>query len=112
MDEAKMASYGELAKALNLKTVEMNTHLCSLKDLNDELNDRTEKMLTALKNLTGTTSVAAQISCNCCYSRPRTHALLPCGHGGLCANCCERARRRNRCFSCRGEVEQVVRIFL
>ena len=59
MDEAKMASYGELVKALNLKTVQMNTHLCSLKELNDELNDELDQwswpitgiMVTTVSNL-------------------------------------------------------------
>ena len=105
-------SYQDLAKALHEKASEMNTHLTTLKDLNDDVHDRTEKMLTALKELAGSESLAARISCNCCYSRPRTHAFLPCGHGGLCERCAERGRRRNRCFTCRTNIEQVVRIFL
>ena len=105
-------SYHDLAKALHEKTTEMNTHLTNLKELNDDLHDRTEKVLTALKDLTGSQSLAARISCNCCYARPRTHALLPCGHAGLCENCATRAKRRNRCFSCRQSIEEVVRVYI
>ena len=106
-------SYAGLAKSLYAKTCELDVHLKNLKTVNDELKDRCEKALAALGELCGSdSSIAARITCNICYSRERTHAMMPCGHGGLCETCSTRAVRRGRCHSCRGSVESAIRIFL
>ena len=97
---------------MHTKTCELDGHLQTLKTINDELKDKCEKALAALQQLSGNTSIAARITCNICYSRERTHAMLPCGHGGLCETCSTRAVRRGRCHSCRGSVESAIRIFL
>ena len=107
-----MTSYSELAKKFHEKSTAFGVHLASINTLNDEVKERTEKLLTAIEQLTGTQSIAAKISCSVCYTRDRTHAILPCGHGGICAGCATRAQQRNRCFTCRGRIEEVVRIYL
>ena len=105
-------SYAELAKSLHEKTCELGTHLRNLTTINDELKDRCEKALTAMRTLCGSNSLAARITCSICYTRERSHALLPCGHGGLCETCSTRVVRRGRCHSCRATVEGCIRIFL
>ena len=107
-----MDTYADAAKALNEKTVELDGQLTNLKQINDELRDRTERVLAALSELNGSRSLATRITCSCCYSRPRTHCFLPCGHGGFCDHCIERGRRRSRCFTCRGAVENVLRVYI
>ena len=108
MDSAK--SYEELTKELNTKAVEFDKHICTLKRLNDDLVDRTSKVLTALHALLGNTSL--RISCSICCTRPRNTVILPCGHGGLCDACATRCERRGRCPSCRGPVESTLRVFM
>ena len=105
-------SYTDLAKSLHEKTVELASHLQNLTTINDELKDKCEKALAALQLLTGSNSLASRITCSVCYTRERTHALLPCGHGGLCVGCATRMVRRGRCHSCRGSIEGSIRIFL
>ena len=105
-------SYSDLAKSLHEKTVELDVYLRNLTTINEELKDKCEKALSALRQLCGSESLAARITCNICYSRERTHAVLPCGHGGLCETCSTRVVRRGRCHSCRASVEGSVRIFL
>ena len=105
-------SYSDLATSLHEKTVQLDKHLRNLTTINEELKDRCEKALGALRQLCGSPSLAARITCGICYTRERTHALLPCGHGGLCAGCATRMVRRGRCHSCRGSIEGSIRIFL
>ena len=109
---APPTGYADLAKSLHDKTVELASHLQNLTTINDELKEKCEKALTALRMLTGSNSLAARITCSVCYTRERSHALLPCGHGGLCEGCATRIVRRGRCSSCRGSVEGSIRIFL
>ena len=103
-------SYTDLAKSLHERATQLDVHLRNLSQINDELKDRCEKALAALKELCGT--APTRVTCCICYSRDRTHAILPCGHGGLCEACSARVIRRGRCHSCRAAVESSVRIFL
>lgn len=106
-------SYEALTKKLHEKSVELNEHLTNLKTLNDKLVANSSKVLEALTNLVGTVAVASpQASCSLCYSRPPTHALVPCGHASLCVNCAERVKSRNRCHVCRGRVIELLKIYL
>ena len=105
-------SYADLAKSLHEKTLQLDSHLKNLTTVNQELKDKCEKALSALHDLCGTTSLASRITCNICYTRERTHAILPCGHGGLCELCSNRVVRRGRCHNCRAVVESSVRIYI
>ena len=104
-------SYRELAKSLHEKTVEFSAHLNNLSAVNDGLKQKCEEALTALQSLSGG-SVATRITCNICYTRERTHALIPCGHGGFCQACAQRGQTRNRCFTCRGVVDDILRVYM
>ena len=105
-------TYVGLAKSLYTKTCELEGHLRNLTTINSELKDRCEKALDALRQLCGSDTAPARATCSICYSRERTHAILPCGHGGLCEPCSARVLRRGRCHSCRATAESVVRIFI
>ena len=107
-----MSSYVDIAKKLHDKSSEFEKYLTTIMDLNAQVKNRTEKLLGALTDLVGSTSLAARITCNVCYSEARTHCLLPCGHAGLCEGCALRAQRRNRCHSCRAAITSVVRVYL
>ena len=109
--EAK--SYTDLANKLHEKTVELDVHLRNLTEINDQLKGKCEKAMAALRQLCGSASLAAcPVTCAICCNRERTHAILPCGHGGLCDTCVVRVVRRGRCHSCRGVTEGSIRIFL
>jgi len=98
---------------MHAKGLELDTHLSSLKALNDELIAKSAKVLEGLTNLIGTVAVAVpSASCHVCYSRPPTHALVPCGHASICINCAERVKSRNRCHVCRGRVSELLKIYL
>ena len=105
-------SYCDLAKSLHDKSVELDVLLKNLTTINSELKDKCEKALAALRRLCGNNSIAARITCGICYSRERTHAILPCGHGGLCEPCAARVVRRGRCSTCRATAESHIRIYL
>mgnify|MGYP002829207572 CR=1 FL=1 len=51
--------------------------------------------------------------CVICLERERTHALIPCGHRCLCAQCCERleAAASANCPLCTAPVMQGLRIY-
>ena len=105
-------SYVDLCKSLQDKSAELDALLRNLTLINGELKDKCEKALAALRQLCGNNSIAARITCGICYTRERTHAILPCGHGGLCETCANRVVRRGRCSTCRGTVEGHIRIYL
>jgi len=109
---APTASYADLAKGLHEKTCQLGTHLENLSTINMELKERCEKALTALRQLCGSDTLGTRVTCSVCYSRERSHALLPCGHAGLCESCSARMVRRGRCPNCRAPVESNVRIYL
>ena len=107
-----MSAFVDLAKKLNEKAKELDVRLCKLKGINDDLIDRSEKVLEALESFCNTAMPLAPKTCNCCYSRPRTHCFVPCGHGNFCKHCCQRGVARNRCFTCRSEVESILRVYV
>ena len=90
------------------RTIEFEQHLKTLTALNNDLKDRSGKMLEELKNVVGNNSN----KCSVCYTREASFAFLPCGHASFCENCSQRGLHRRRCFMCRAHVESVVKIFL
>jgi len=112
MDEATSRSYRDLAKSLHDKTVEFTGHLANLTSVNNGLKTKCEEALTALQSLGSGSGLCTRITCNICYTRERTHALIPCGHGGICQLCANRVVRRGRCHNCRTAVESNVRVFM
>ena len=106
-------SFKDLTENLHAKSVELNEHLTNLKQLNETLIATSAGVLESLSNLVGTVAIREpRVTCNVCYSRPPTHALSPCGHAGLCLNCAERAKTRNRCHVCRGRVVELLKIYI
>ena len=110
MDHVGM-SFEDVAVKMHERALELNERLCALKKVNDDLIDRSKKVLEALEGFVGTV-IGKPKTCNVCYSRPRTHVFLPCGHGGFCLSCCERGATRNRCHTCRGRVDNILKVFV
>ena len=104
--------YADLAKKMHDRGVELNSQLHKLTAVNADLVVKCENVLSCLKEFQGSRSLAAQISCSICLENERSHVFIPCGHGGFCKDCAERAQRRNRCFTCRGNVDSLIRVFL
>ena len=101
-------SYEELAKSMHDKAVELDAHLTNIKTLNNELRSRIEKIVEALNTLVGD----KKTTCNYCYTRKPTHALMPCGHFGYCESCAQRAFDRSRCFTCRSAITSIAKIYV
>ena len=106
-----MMSYTDLAKKLQDKATEFGVHLGELNSLNNDVKERLDKVLKSIEHLAGK-SPNTKVTCSVCYTRPQTHAIIPCGHGGMCVECATRAQQRNRCFTCRGRIEDIIRIYL
>ena len=99
------ANYEKLLVTLKETSDEFANYLTELNNLNNDARNKCEKLLTHLS------SNKPEKSCSVCYSKPNTHAALPCGHC-YCENCCNRALTRNKCFTCRQRIESVVRIYI
>ena len=104
-------SFEDVALKMHERAQQLNERLCTLKKINDDLIDRSKKVLEALEAFVGIATNKPK-TCNVCYSRPRTHVFLPCGHGGFCLSCCERGHSRNRCFTCRARVDNVLKVYV
>ena len=80
-------------------------HLTELNNLNNDAREKVDKLLKEMN------SKKPKNTCDVCYSRLKTHATVPCYHT-YCENCASRALSRNRCFQCRGRIDNIVRIFI
>ena len=50
--------------------------------------------------------------CVSCMDRPKTNALIPCGHKCLCEGCSQGfMARRDPCLMCRGPPDGCIRVF-
>jgi hypothetical protein len=103
-----MASeYESILVKMKQKSDDFKNYLTELNNLNNEVNDKTAKLLKTITTFKG----CKEKLCPVCYSRPSTHAFLNCGHIH-CENCATRGMNRNRCFQCRAVVEGVMKIYL
>ena len=57
------------------------------------------------------TSVATGLACCICMIKARTHAIIPCGHKCICADCAKIALPRKECPLCRKKVQHICEIF-
>ena len=105
------SSYEELVKKMYDRSRELDTHICKLKKMNDDLRDRSSSVLDTLKKLVGTVNDSPR-TCSVCYSRPINYCVIPCGHASYCESCANRAVTRGRCFTCRAAIEHKIKIFL
>ena len=102
-----MSSYPEILTKISAKSAEFAKFLADINHLNNDIKDRTDKLLKAINDLQGKGSKL----CTVCYTRERSHTILKCGHL-FCSNCAERALARNKCFTCRQEIEGLFRVFI
>ena len=101
------SNYVETLNKIKLKADEFASVLTNINNLNNDLKERTEKLLKALGDIKHN-----KVTCKICYSRPPTHCVLPCGHAGICEQCAQRALNRNRCFTCRANIGSAVKIYM
>lgn len=102
-----MSSYEDICKQMKNKTDEFSKYLKHLNDLNNEVRERTEKILQTLSEVKG----KKKQTCSVCYTAQPTHAFLTCGHVH-CLKCAERGLTRNKCFQCRSPVESILRVYV
>ena len=93
---------------LKVKADEFANHLTDLNNLNNDVRERTEKLLKSIKEL----CPKPKTTCSVCFCAPPTHVLIECGHGQLCENCATRALSRSRCFTCRQRITGILRVFI
>ena len=99
-------SYEDLCKCMQQRGKEYSGYLKDLNDLNNEVLEKTDALLTEFDKMKEKKS-----TCPICYTRSQTHTFQPCGHC-TCQPCSERALTRNRCFTCRSPVEGIMRIYI
>ena len=102
-----MAQYDELLMKLKEKSEEFSAFLTEINNLNNDIKTRTDKLLHAIDQLKGKNHKL----CTVCYSSIPTHALMPCGHI-YCEKCAQRGLNRNKCFTCRQNIQELFRIFI
>ena len=105
------SNYEELLKSMRDKAVEFDTALCKVKKTNDELLNRAEKTLQNITELMGTCGTTPVKKCTVCYTREVQTVLVPCGHT-FCTSCAARAETRGRCHTCRGRVDNTMRVYI
>ena len=103
-------TYSELVKTIQKKAKEFDTHLCKVKHLNTGLIERTEKVQLAIQDMLKSIKYRPKKFCSVCYTREPRICLVPCGHV-FCTSCADRAHSTNRCFTCRSEIENALRIY-
>ena len=104
------ASYEDTVKAVLTRATEFDVRLSRAKKLNSELQAKCEKVLQSIVELVGAVNVHKKKTCSVCYTRELTTTLIPCGHV-FCDSCCERAKRTNRCFTCRQRIDDSMRVY-
>ena len=108
--EEKTPRLADDVKEVLRKSEQLSDALQTLQSTNHSLRFYSNKLLVKLKEFTEQFSDETPTrKCAICYVRPRTHALVPCGHS-MCDVCIKRCQER-RCFVCRGSPTGVLKIF-
>ena len=97
--------YETILLKMKEKSEEFATYLTDLHNLNNDVTDKTAKLLKTITKFKG-----CDKRCTVCYNRPSTHAFVSCGHMH-CENCAQRGLARNKCFQCRSSVEGILKIY-
>ena len=104
------SNYQEQLKEIHIKSDEFSKLLGNIQKLNNELRDKSKKVLESITELVGK---ANPITCKCCFNYPQTHMLYPCGHAGYCLTCATRAKDdRGRCYQCRQRIIDIVKYYI
>ena len=101
------SSYQELCKMMQNKANDFKKHLMRLNTLNNDIIERTEKIMVAMHEMMGDTS---KKMCPICYSHELSHAYT-CGHC-FCEACAQRGLERNKCAVCRARVTSCMKLYL
>jgi len=104
--------YEELLLNVQERAKEFDENITRVRTLNHQVLTRTEKLLSELTNLLEKVQKKdAPRKCTICFTRPITVCFVPCGHC-LCENCAHRCKEgRNKCFTCRATITDIIKIF-
>ena len=103
--------YEQLLQNVHERAKEFDENLIRCRTLNNQVLSRTEKLLDELNNLVEKVQKKDSKKCNICFTRPVTVCFVSCGHC-LCENCAERCKAgRNKCFTCRTPITNIIKIF-
>ncbi len=100
-------SLGQLKKCLTLYHETLTKAVVTTEKLVEKITEL-ETNLNVVSHMI--TDENSENKCQICYSRTRTHCLVPCGHL-VCTACTSRAQTRSRCFTCRAQIETIQRVF-
>ena len=107
-----MTSYRELAQRMVAKAEDFEKHLKKITSLNNELKERSMKILNNIEELVGkTVGQPLGNKCKCCFDRESTYILLPCGHANYCEVCATHAKSQGRCYHCRTRIDKIKKVF-
>jgi hypothetical protein len=104
------SSYEQIIKSMRDKALEFDGALSKVKRTNDELIAKAQKALDSVGELIGCTHTATPKKCSVCYTRDVSFTAIPCGHT-FCESCATRAAR-SRCHTCRGRVDDTMRVYV
>ena len=104
--------YEQLLLNVQERAKEFDENITRVRTLNHQVLTRTEKLLSELSNLLEKVQKKdAPRKCTICFTRPITVCFVSCGHC-LCENCAERCKAgRNKCFTCRQPITDIIKIF-
>ena len=108
--------YQELLKNINSKAKEFGNNIVRIKTLNDNVINRSDKLLFEIENLLKSVESKNEKLCTICYSHPRTFVAIPCGHV-VCKICSSKMKETHargvttRCFICRTICTDIIRCY-
>ena len=92
-----------------LKTEHLQEALQTLSSTNSSLRFYCKKLLTKIGDFS-TDFAKLGNTCTICFEETRDHCLNPCGHL-MCESCSKRCLQDHKCFVCRGEPENSIKIY-
>ena len=93
-----------------IQTQEFELALNRIRTLNSALKVSTERLLKSLRELK--LLIGDKPVCPICFDPTTTmYVVVPCGHC-ICRDCRQRLANPPRCFSCRGPVDNTLRLYL
>ena len=114
MDQDNNTELGQSLTHIVKKTLQLKEAISCLQSTNNSLNFYASKLLVKLH------AFAEEFShlenpvekCQICYAEPRSHAVLPCAHV-MCKACARRSHNREqKCFVCRQETTDIMKIYV
>ena len=105
-------SISKVAKIFSEKSQNLEKELDKIKHLNEMVRSNVAQFVAAINKTQKALNGTPEDKCPICCSRDRNYAFVPCGHI-VCSVCCRRAQRsESKCFTCRTNIENIIRIYI